>query len=108
MPQLLKADFGMTRTKENTGKDMRSQINNHLTLFERTFKLEEITGQVCFANGGKETGGLGRTNSYEVCFQQRHSPRVKTFVSYVLHFCCINKPDIAKGGSKQFPAHSKT
>ena len=52
----------MTRTKENTGKDMRSQINKHLTPGERTFKLKEVTGQVYFISGGEEAGGLRMTS----------------------------------------------
>ena len=62
LPQSLKADFGMTRAKENTGKDMRSQINKHLTPGERTFKLKEVTGQVYFISGGEEAGGLRMTS----------------------------------------------
>ena len=66
MPQSLKADFGMTRTKENAEKDMRSQINKHLTPGERTFKLKEVTGQVYFISGGEEAGGLEMTSRREV------------------------------------------
>lgn len=44
----------MTRTKENTGKDVRSQINKHFTPGERTFKLKEVNGQVYFAGGEDE------------------------------------------------------
>ena len=86
----------MTRTKENTGKDVRSQINKHFTPGERTFKLKEVNGQVYFAGGEDEAWGLGRRSRRGVASTRfRGLLSTKTLSLYVLHFCCINAPDIA-------------